>query len=359
MGMIVGIPKEQHPYEYRVGMTPAGVSVLTGMGHQCYVESGAGLGSGFSDAEYEQAGARITYQHAETFRRADLLLKVQRPTPEEIPLMPEGQIVMAFIMMAGLHDRGVHAMQERGLSVVAYEMIRENDGHSPVLYPLSQIGGQMAAQIAAQFLQNNHGGKGILLGGTVGVPPADVVILGAGVVGLNAAEAFVGRGARVLLMDRNLRALQRAQERFGSRITTMMSHDFNLKRVCKFADVLLGAVYVPGERAPILITREMVRSMRPGSLIIDMSIDQGGCVETSRPTTHADPTFVAEGVLHYCVHNVPGVVGRTSTHAYMNAAWPFVVNVAEMGLEAAVEANSALRRGLLIHRGELLFGQAD
>lgn len=354
MGLIIGIPKEQHPYEYRVGMTPAGVSVLTGMGHQCYVEAGAGIGSGFSDTEFEQSGARITYNHEECFRRADLILKVQRPSMDEIELMNGGQVLMAFIMMAGMHDRGVKAMQARGLSVVAYEMIREDDGYLPVLFPLSQIGGQLAAQIAAQCLQNNNGGKGILLGGTTGVPPADVVIVGAGTVGLNAADAFLGRGARVLLMDRDLRALQHAQARFGGAITTMVSHDFNLRRVCKFADVLLGAVYVPGERAPVLISREMVRSMRPGSLIMDMSIDQGGCVETSRPTTHDAPTFVAEGVMHYCVLNVPGVVGRTSTHAYMNAAWPYVVQVAEQGLAPVMAANPALQRGVLMRDGELL-----
>lgn len=354
MGLIIGIPKEQHPYEYRVGMTPAGVSVLTGIGHQCYVEAGAGVGSGFSDSEFEQAGARITYNHEECFRRADLVLKVQRPSANEIDLMNAGQVLMAFIMMAGLHDRGVQAMQAKGINVVAYEMIREDDGYLPVLFPLSQIGGQLAAQTAAQCLQNNNGGKGILLGGTTGVPPADVVIVGGGVVGLNAADAFQGRGARVLLMDHDVRALQHAHERFGNTITTMVSHDFNLRRVCKFADVLLGAVYVPGQRAPILISREMVRSMRPGSLIIDMSIDQGGCVETSRPTTHDNPTFTAEGIMHYCVLNIPGIVGRTSTHAYMNAAWPYVVQVAEQGLAAAQEADAALRRGVLMRGGELL-----
>lgn len=353
MGLIIGVPREQQSFEYRVGMTPAGISILTGMGHQCYVESGAGVGSGFADTEYEQAGARITFNHDEALRRADLILKVQRPTADEIDLMHSGQTLMAFIMMAGLHDRGVQALQEKGISVVAYEMIREADGHLPVMYPLSQIGGQMAAQIAAQCLQNNQGGKGILLGGTTGVPPADVVIVGAGTVGLNATGAFLGRGARVLLMDKHLRALQRAQEHFGTAVTTMVSHDFNLGRVCRFADVLLTAVYTPGERAPILITREMVRSMRPGSLIIDMSIDQGGSVETSRPTSHDSPTFVAEGVLHYCVLNVPGVVGRTSTHAYMNAAWPYIVRVAEQGLAQALETDSALRSGLIVREGAL------
>jgi alanine dehydrogenase len=354
MGLITGIPKEHHPFEYRVGMTPAGVSILTARGHQCYVEAGAGVGSGFSDIEYEQAGARLSYNHDEPFRRADLLLKVQRPTDEEIGWMNEGQTLLSFMMLASTHERYRRALQDKSVAVIAYEMIQDVDGRLPVLYPLSQIGGWMAAQVASQFLQNNQGGKGILIGGIASVPPADVVIIGAGVVGISAAEAFLGRGARVILLDHNLRKLQQAHDRFSGQVTTMVSHDFNLKRVCKFADVLLGAVHVPGQRAPKIITRDMVRSMRPGSLIIDMSIDQGGCVETSRPTNHDDPTFVAEGVTHYCVLNVPGVVGRTATHAFLNAAWPFVTRLADEGLTAALEHDPALKHGLVMHKGSVM-----
>lgn len=354
MGLIIGVPKEQHANEYRVGMTPTGISIFTALGHQCYVETGAGIGTGFSDTEYEAAGARITYSHEEVFRRADLLLKVQRPNEQEIDVMREGQVLLSFLMLPSMHERHIQAMQDKAITAVAYEMIRADDGLHPVLYPLSQIGGQMTAQIAAQYLQNDNGGKGILLGGTASVPPADVVVLGAGVVGLNASEALVRNGARVILLDRDLRKLQAAHDRFRGDITTMVSHDFNLRRVCKFADVLVGAVHIPGERTPVIITREMVRSMRPGSLIIDMSIDQGGCVETSRPTTHDNPIFVAEDVIHYCVLNVPGVVGRTATHAFLNAAWPFVHDVAEEGLDAAVARNAALRRGLVMQAGELL-----
>jgi alanine dehydrogenase len=353
MGLIIGVPKEHHPYEFRVGMTPAGISILTARGHQCYVEAGAGIGSGFSEIEYEQAGARIIYSHDEAFRRADLLLKVQRPTDEEVGWMNEGQVLMSFMMLVSAHERYRRALQDRSLAILAYEMIQDDDGRLPVLYPLSQIGGRMAAQVASQFLQNNNGGKGILLGGIASVPPADVVIIGAGTVGTSAAEAFLGRGARVILLDHELRKLQVAHDRFDGQITTMVSHDFNLRRVCKFADVLVGAVHVPGQRAPVIITRDMVRSMRPGSLIIDMSIDQGGCVETSRPTTHDQPTFIAEGITHYCVLNVPGVVGRTATHAFLNAAWPFVTQVADEGLDAALEHNAALRRGLIMRQGTL------
>ncbi len=354
MGLVIGIPKEHHPFEYRVGMTPAGVSVLTGRGHQCYVESGAGEGSGFSDAEFEQAGARIAYKHDEVFRRAELLLKVLQPTEEEASWMAEGQVVMAMMLLVSARRRYINTLREKHITAIAYELIQHDDGMLPVLYPLSQIGGWMAAQIAAQFLRNDQGGKGILLGGIASVPPADVVIIGAGVVGTSAADAFLRNGARVILMDHNLRKLHAAHDRFGGQVTTMMSHDFNLARVCKFADVLVGAVQVPGQRAPLIITREMVRTMRPGSLIMDISIDQGGCVETSRPTRHDQPTFVAEGVTHYCVPNMPGVVGRTATHAFLNAAWPYIMNVVDEGLEAALVQNASLSRGLAMRKGDLL-----
>jgi alanine dehydrogenase len=332
-------------------MTPAGVSILKARGHQWYVQKGAGVGSGFSDEEYEKAGARIAYGVDEVFRRADLVLKIQRPAEEELSWMSGGQTIMALMMLAIAPETLVRAMQEKGIAAVAYELIEDDDGLLPVLYPLSQIGGRMTAQIASQYLQNNHGGKGILLGGIASVPPADVVIVGAGVVGINAVEGFLGMGARVILLDQDLHKLQTAQERFGGQVTTMISHDFNLARVCTFADVLVGAVQVPGHRAPIIITRPMVQSMRPGSLIIDMSIDQGGCVETSRPMQHDRPIFVAENVAHYCVPNVPGVVGRTATHAFLNAAWPYIQLVVEHGLEAAAEQNAALQRGVVMLKG--------
>lgn len=353
MGLVIGIPKETEPFEYRVGMTPVGVSLLTRWGHQCYVERGAGLGSGFTDHEYEQAGARISYAHEEVFRRADLLLKVLRPNVEEIGSMAEGQTLLSLMMLFATSSGPLQALQSRKITAIAYELIQEEDGRQPVLYPLSQIGGKMVAQIAAQYLQNDKGGKGILLGGIAGVPPADVVIVGAGVVGTHAVQALLRVGARVILLDRDLRALQVAHERFGGQVTTMISHDFNLARVCRFADVLVGAVQIPGQRAPIIITREMVRSMRPGSLIIDLSIDQGGCVETSRPMPHDNPIFEAEGVIHYCVVNMPGVVGRTATHAFLNAAWPYITRIAQDGLAAALAHSPSLQRGLVLKAGEL------
>jgi alanine dehydrogenase len=354
MALVIGIPKEHRPFEYRVGMTPEGVSRLAALGHQCYVEAGAGVGSGFTDTEYEKSGARITYQAEEVFRRGDLILKVQRPTEHEVQWISDGQTIMAFMMFTSARESRIKALEDKGVTAIAYELIEEEDGALPVLYPLSQIGGRMTAQIAAQCLQNNVGGKGILLGGTAGVPPADVVILGAGVAGTFAAQAFLGVGARVIVLDHDLQKLYAAHERFGNQITSMVSHDFNLARVCTFADVLVGAIQVPGQRTPQIITRDMVRSMRPGSLIIDLSIDQGGCVATSRPMQHDRPTFVEENVIHYCVPNVPGVVGRTATHAFLNAAWPYIKLMVEVGVEAALKQSPALRRGVAIHAGEVV-----
>jgi alanine dehydrogenase len=353
MSLVIGIPKEHRRFEYRVGMTPVGVSLLTARGHQCYVEKGAGAGSGFTDVEYEQAGARIAYQSDEVFRRADLILKVQRPTEEEVTWMREGQTMMSFMMLASASQSRVRALEEKNITAIAYELIEDDKGVLPVLYPLSQIGGRMTAQIAARYLQNDHGGKGILLGGAASVPSADVVIVGAGVVGTNAVHAFLGMGARVILLDQDLQKLQIAHEHFAGQVVTMVSHDFNLARVCSFADVLVGAIQIPGQRAPQIITREMVRSMRPRSLIIDMSIDQGGCVQTSHPTQHDQPIFIAEDVLHYCVPNVPGVVGRTATHAFLNAAWSYILLYLDHGLDGALEQSSALRRGVVL-RGAVL-----
>ncbi len=359
MALVIGVPREHVPFEYRVGLTPVEVSLFTGQGHQCYVEKDAGLGSGFTDAEYAQAGARIAYQPDEVFRRADLILKVQRPTDEEVGWLRGDQVIMAFMMLASVQAWRIKALAEKGVTAIAYELIEDN-GVLPVLYPLSQIGGRMTAHIAAQYLLNSTGGKGILLGGIPGVPSAEVVIVGAGVVGLHAAQAFLGMGARVLLLDVELSKLQAAHAMLGCQITTMLSNEINLARVCAFADVLVGAVQVPRHRPPHIITREMVRSMRPGSLIIDMSIDQGGCVETSRPMQHDQPTFIAENVTHYCVFNGPGVVGRTATHAFINAGWPFIKLVVDKGIDAALDESKPLAAGVVIRAGNPVFnGQSS
>jgi len=350
----ISIPRERRPFEYRVGMAPKGLGLLTRHGHTCYVEHDAGLGSGFSDEEYQKAGARIVYSAEETFLRGDVILKVLRPTDEEIEWLHKGQILVGFLMLPSAHRSKIVTLLEKRVTAVSYELIEEKDGELPVMKPLSQIGGRMCAQVAACLLENRADGKGILLGGVPGVPPAEVVIIGAGVVGTEAIRAFLGMGASVYVLDHSLRHLQRVEEMFGGRVVTMVAHPFNVAQVCTFVDVLVSCVRLPAKRAPIVVTREMVRQMRPRSLIIDVSIDEGGSVETSRPTRHDQPTFVEEGVIHYCVPNMPGVVARTSTHAYLNAAWPYIQAMAAEGVEAAMARDPVLAKGVTIHGGKIL-----
>ncbi len=354
--MHIGIPRERRPDDYRVGLTPAGVALLSAAGHTCSVEHDAGRGAGFSDVDYQKAGGRIVYSPEEAYGRADLVLKVAPLTAEELPWVREESILMGFLHLAAGKPDTVQMLLDRRVTAIAYETIQEDDGTLPVLMPLSQVAGRMAPQIAATLLQNDHGGNGILLGGVPGVPPAEVVIIGAGTFGAAAAQAFLEVGASVYLLDRNLRRLQNLDGLYGAgrKPVLMVSHDFNVRKVVKFADVLVGAVLVPGARAPVVVTREMVRSMKPRSVILDVSIDQGGCVETSRPTTHRNPTFVEEQVIHYCVPNMTSVVARTATHAFNNAAWPFIREIADHGLKHALATVPALRRGVATHRGQVV-----
>jgi alanine dehydrogenase len=348
--MDIGVPRERRPDEYRAGLMPAGVELLRAMGHRVYVESGAGLGAGFSDEDYGGAGATIVYSGEEAYGRADLVLKVARPTAEELAWFRPGQAVLAFWHLASASPDNLVALQDKQITAIAYEMIRSQDGTLPVLTPMSQIAGRMAASVAAALLRNDRGGKGILLGGTPGVPPAEVVILGAGVVGTYASRAFAALGAAVYVLDRDLARLERLAA-LEPRVVTMLSHQFNVRKVSRFADVLVGAVLVPGSRTPIVVTRDMVSQMKPRSIILDIAIDQGGCVETSRPTSHHTSTFVDENVIHYCVPNMPGVLGRTATHALSNATWPYIQHIVEAGVEPAIARNPALRPGLLTHKG--------
>lgn len=352
--MNIGVPRERRPMEYRVGLMPAGVELLTKEGHTCYVEREAGLGAGVSDYDYERAGARIVYTPDEVYGRADLLLKVTRPIDEEMEWVPEGQIMAGFFHLASARRIKVTMMLEKKVTAIAYDTIQKDDGSLPVLRTMSQVGGRMIAQVGATLLQNNHGGKGILVGGAPGVPPSEVVILGAGAAGTEAARAFVGMGASVYVLDKDLERLQEIDRFFNGRVVTMVSHPFNIAKVVRFADILVCAVLVPGERSPILVSRDMVRSMRPRSLIMDISIDQGGCVETSRPTNHTSPTYVEEGILHYCVPNMAGVIARTATHAFNNAAWPHIRRIVRWGLDGAIERDPALARGIATRNGEIL-----
>lgn len=351
--MNIGIPKETRPFEYRVGLSPAGVEILTQHGHQVYVEHDAGVGAGFRDLDYESVGARISYSPDEVFGRADFLLKVARPTREELDWLRHGTTIAGLLHLASSRQDKVEVLLEKKITSIAYEQIELADGSLPVLRPFSEIGGSMTATVAARFLQCNRGGKGILLGGVPGVPPAEVVILGSGVVATYAARGFVGLGAHVTVIGKDLAGLQKMLELFPG-IATMISTKRNIERASKYADVLVGAVLVSGQRSPILVTREMVRAMKPRSLIIDVSIDQGGCVETSRPTTHELTTFIDEGVIHYCVPNMPGVIARTATHAFVNAAMPYILEVANRGVDAAIRSDPSLEMGINTHDGKLV-----
>lgn len=352
--MNISVPKERRPFEFRVGLHPAGVGMFVRHGHTVFVERDAGKGAGFEDQDYINAGAQIVYSLEETLGRADLVLKFARPLMEELELMRPGCALAGFLHLAAARQDKIAVMQSKELTIIAYEQIQEDDGYHPVLAPLSQIGGCMAVQIAARIMQNDHGGRGILLGGVVGVPSAEIVILGAGIVGSTAAAAFISAGSQVTVLDIDLRRLQILQDRISAPIVTMLSTPYNIKRSCSFADVLLGAVLVPGERTPIIVTKDMVANMKPRSVIIDLSIDQGGCVETSRPTHHGSPTYVELGVTHYCVPNISGVLGRTATHALFNGAHPYLSALSKLGIDEAIQAIPALERGLNTHKGKIL-----
>ncbi len=351
--MDIGIPRQRRPFDFRAGLTPMGVEILTGHSHRVYVETGAGQGSGFEDERYRQAGAQIVYSLEEVYGRAEMILTVSRPLIPEFELMQPGHILCGFLHLAVAHPGKVETLMQRDVTAIGYETIQFEDGHLPVLTAVSQIAGRMIAATAAQFLQNNEGGHGILLGGVPGVPAAKVVILGAGIVGTNAAKLFQAMGADLTILDTDVRKLQALEDR-GFQAHTIVAHDFNIAKAVKRADVLVGAVLIPGTRAPHVVTREMVRSMKPRSLIMDISIDQGGCIETSRPTTYQNPTYIEENVIHYCVPNMTGVVARTTTHAFNNAAWPYILEIADKGLEGALASTPALRHGLNIHKGEIV-----
>ncbi len=350
--MYIGVPKERRPFEYRVGLSPAGVDYLSRQGHAVFVEHDAGVGAGFSDQDYEHAGARIAYSADEIFGRGDLILKIARPLQSELEWIQPGAAIAGFLHLASTREDRIRTLLENKITAIAWEQVRSADGSLPILRPLSQIGGMMTAQIAARLLQNNWGGKGILLGGIVGVPPAEVVILGAGTAGTHATKAFLGLGAHVTLLDRNMEALQRAFDRFPN-IVTMYASRRNVQRACAYADVVVGAILVPGERTPVIVPRDYLKGMKPRSVIIDLSIDEGGCFETSRPTMHDRPTYVDEGILHYCVPNIPGVVGRSATHAFMNVAIPYIEELANKGTEKAIADNPAIQAAINTHNGQI------
>jgi alanine dehydrogenase len=352
--MKIGIPKERLSGEERVGLTPAGVGLLTKGGHQCFVESGAGDGAGFNDYDYERMGANIVFDAKELYTRSSLILKVLRPTPEEISWMSDGQTIMCFLGLTQIPEEELAGLKDRKVTAVAYEMVSPDGRDFPVLKTMSEVTGRLAPYIAGNLLLRHNGGRGVLLNGVPGISAGEVVVIGAGVLGTNAARAFLGMGAKVFVLSRSLERLRYIDSHFRGEVTTMISHDFNIAHTTRFADVVICAVRIPGQHPPTLITREMLRTMRKGSVILDFTIDHGGCVETSRPTTFENPTYIEEDVVHFCVPNVPGAVPRTSTHAFNNAAWPYIQTIADMGTASAFAHNEALGRGIVIRNGEVL-----
>jgi alanine dehydrogenase len=350
--MNIGIPKEIGPFEYRVGLTPAGVEILCQHGHTVFVEHTAGEGARFPDLEYEKAGASIVYSPEEAYGRADFVLKIARPTDSELSYLQKGTILAGLLNLPAARQNSIDHFIENNITCVSYEQISESDGSLPVLRPLSMIAGAMSAEIAARLLHSDQGGRGILLGGIPGVPPAEVVILGGGTAGMCAAQSFTGLGAHVTVLDKDVKSLQRISQS-GMNLVTMVSTERNIARCCSYANVLVAAVLIPWTRSPILVTREMVQKMKPRSVIIDLSIDEGGCVETSRPTTHDRPTYLEENVIHYCVPNMPALVARTAMHGFVNVATPYILEIADLGLEKAMERNPAIKVAVNIHQGTL------
>lgn len=350
--MLIGVPKEIKNHEYRVGLTPSSARELVAAGHEVIVERTAGAGIGAADAEYEQGGASIVSNADEVFGRAGMIVKVKEPQAVERLRLRPGQLLFTYLHLAP-DPQQCKELLESGAVCIAYETVTQNGGGLPLLAPMSEVAGRMSVQAAAHSLERAHGGRGMLLGGVPGVPPAKVVILGAGVVGSNAAQMAAGTGAQVVVIDRNLDALRRMDRLLGARAMTVFSNADNVEREVLSADVVIGGVLIPGAAAPKLITREQLARMKPGSVVVDVAIDQGGCFETSKPTTHADPTYVVDNVVHYCVANMPGGVPRTSTYALNNATLPFVLALASKGWKQALRDDSHLRNGLNVAAGKV------
>jgi alanine dehydrogenase len=348
----VGVPKEIKTHEYRVGMTPAGVRELAQHGHQVMVQHDAGTGIGFDDDAYRSAGATVLDTAAHLFAAADLIVKVKEPQPSEIALLRRGQVLFTYLHLAADKTQTLGLLQS-GATCIAYETVTDRAGSLPLLAPMSEVAGRMAVQVGAHCLEREQGGAGILLGGVPGVPPAKVVVLGGGVSGTNAARMAVGLEASVTIIDKSLTRLKELDLQFGPRATTLFATTEAIEQAVLAADLVIGAVLVPGAAAPKLVTRQMVRRMRPGSVLVDIAIDQGGCFETSRPTTHSEPTYVLDGVVHYCVTNMPGAVARTSTFALTNATLPFVLALAGKGWRQAMLDDPHLAEGLNIHSGQV------
>ncbi len=350
--MRVGCPKEIKNNENRVGLTPGGARSFVAAGHEVTVERGAGERSGFADAEYEAVGARLAATAAEVLGEAELVLKVKEPQAAELELLRPGQILFTYLHLAPDPEQA-RGLLRRKVTAIAYETIHDGTGRLPLLTPMSEVAGRMAAHVGAFYLQQPNGGRGMLLGGVPGVPPAHVVVLGAGVVGMNAIKVAMGMGARVTALDRSLPALRYVDDILGDKVETLWSNEQHVEEAVAQADLVIGAVLIPGAAAPKLVTRQMLRGMKPGSVIVDVAVDQGGCVETTHPTTHADPVYFVDGVLHYAVANMPGALPRTSTIALTNATLPYALRLANRGVRDALHADPGFLAGLNAFDGQL------
>jgi alanine dehydrogenase len=352
--MLIGVPKEIKVHEYRVGLTPAGVRELRAHGHEVLVETQAGAGIGIADAQYQAAGARIASSAQELYARAELVVKVKEPQMQEYSLLRENQVLFAYLHLAP-DPRQTKALLDSGCVAIAYETVTDGRGGLPLLAPMSEVAGRMSIQAGAHTMEKAAGGNGVLLGGVPGVTPAKVVVIGGGVVGYNAARVAVGMGAHVTILDRSLPRLNWLDTVFDGRLNTLYSTTDSLENELRTADLVIGAVLVPGAAAPKLVTRAMLKEMKPGAVVVDVAIDQGGCFETSRPTTHQNPTFIEEGIVHYCVANMPGAVARTSTFALTNATLPYVLALADKGYRKALLDDPCFREGLNVHRGKITY----
>jgi alanine dehydrogenase len=352
--MIIGVPKEIKNKENRVSMVVAGVRALTQAGHKVFIQAGAGLGAGISDQEYQTAGGTILGEAADIYSKADMIVKVKEPLPEEYNLLREGQILYTYLHLAA-DERLTKALLERKIVGIAYETIQPADGSLPLLSPMSAVAGRMATQIGATYLQKDHGGKGMLLGGVTGVARANVTILGGGVVGVNAAKMAVGLGAKVTILDVNVDRLEYLNDIFGNSIHTLYSNNEQIERSVVESDLVISAILIPGAKAPKLVTRQMVSRMSPGGVIIDVAVDQGGAVETCRPTSHEHPTYTLENIIHYAVPNMPGAVPRTSTYALTNVTLRYAMMIANLGWKDAVARDPALFKGVNLVNGKLTY----
>jgi len=350
--MIIGVPKEIREDEYRIAITPSGIEALRKDGHEVVVEEDAGIGSGITNEEIRKAGAKILPSHEEVFSQAEMIVKVKEPLREECELLKEGQILFTYLHLASNKPLTRSLMKAKAIAM-AYETVEMDDGKLPLLIPMSEVAGRLAIQEGAKYLESSQGGEGVLLGGVPGVAPAKVVILGGGVVGANAAKMAAGLGARVVILDKNLDRLRYLDDVMQANVITMKSNEYSIRKAIKDADLVVGAVLVPGGKAPHLISRKMLKTMKPGSVIVDVAIDQGGCVETSHPTCPSEPTYKVEGIIHYCVTNMPGCVPITSTYALNNATLPYILELANYGYPEALRKDKALARGLNIVNGRV------